>query len=169
MSARRRSRRRAALSLDAVIATWFGVGHFPIAPGTAGSLAALPFAWLIRTHLGPLALAIGVGAVFVIGVWAAGRYARARGITDPGSVVIDEVAGQWLAVILVPPDLIAYAIGFALFRAFDVIKPWPISALDRKLKGGLGVMLDDLLSGALAAILLWNAWIWLGPSASAMR
>lgn len=160
---RRRSRRGSARSLDAVIATWFGVGHFPVAPGTAGSLAALPFAWLIMTYFGPLGLAIATGVVFVIGVWAADRYTRTRGVADPGSVVIDEVAGQWLALILVPPDLIAYAIGFALFRIFDVVKPWPISLLDREVKGGLGVMLDDLLAGALAAILLWNAWIWIGP------
>jgi phosphatidylglycerophosphatase A len=73
------------------------------------------------------------------------------------------VVGQWLTLILVPPSLINYAIGFALFRLFDVIKPWPISALDRSVKGGLGVMLDDLLAGVLAAIFLWNAWIWMGP------
>ncbi len=163
MARRRPFRRASDTSLAALIATWFGVGLLPGAPGTFGSLAALPFAWAIATYLGLLGLAIAIAIVFVAGVWAAGRYARARGVADPGSIVVDEVAGQWLALVLVPPDPIAYAIGFALFRAFDVIKPWPISALDRRVKGGFGVMLDDLFAGAIAAILLWNAWIWIGP------
>ena len=163
MAMRRSLRPGSTFSADALIATWFGVGLVPGAPGTAGSLAALPFAWAIATYLGPLGLAVAVAAAFVAGVWASGRYARKRGVADPGAVVIDEVAGQWLALVLVPPSLVNYAIGFALFRLFDVIKPWPISALDRGVKGGLGVMLDDLLAGALAAILLWNAWIWMGP------
>ena len=164
MTAMRRSLRRgSAVSLDALIATWFGVGLVPGMPGTAGSLAALPFAWAIMTYLGPLGLAVAVAALFVVGVWASSRYARARGVADPGAIVVDEVVGQWLTLILVPPSLVNYAIGFALFRLFDVIKPWPISALDRSVKGGLGVMLDDLLAGVLAAILLWNAWIWMGP------
>lgn len=161
MAQRRHVRRVSGVSPEAVIATWFGVGLVPGAPGTAGSLAALPFAWAIMSYLGLRGLAVAIVVVFVAGVWAAGRYARARGVADPGSVVVDEVAGQWLAVILVPPDLLAYAIGFVLFRAFDIIKPWPISWLDRTVKGGFGVMLDDLLAGALAAILLWNIWIWI--------
>jgi phosphatidylglycerophosphatase A len=163
MARRRPSRRASAVSPEAVIATWFGVGLMPGAPGTFGSLAALPFAWAIMSYLGLLGLVVAIVVVFLAGVWASGRYARARGIADPGSVVVDEVVGQWLTLVLVPPDLIAYAIGFALFRAFDMIKPWPISALDRSVKGGFGVMLDDLLAGAVAAILLWNIWIWMGP------
>jgi phosphatidylglycerophosphatase A len=143
-----------------LLATWFGVGCLPGAPGTFGSLAALPFAWAIAHFLGPLALGIGIALVFLVGIWAADRYARQHGIVDPGAVVIDEVAGQWLTVLVVPPDPALYAIGFGLFRAFDVIKPWPISLIDRKIKGGFGIMLDDLLAGALAAILLWNVWIW---------
>ena len=153
---------RAFFAPDALLATWFGAGLSPRAPGTMGSLAALPFAWLIATYLGSLGLAVGVALVFIAGVWASGRYAKARGIADPGAVVIDEVAGQWLTLILVPPSLTGYAIGFALFRAFDIIKPWPISVLDRKIKGGLGVMLDDLAAGVLASLLTWNIWIWIG-------
>lgn len=150
-------------NLDTLISTWFGVGLFPYAPGTIGSLAALPFGWLISNYLGPLGLAVGVVVVYAAGVWASGRYAKRRGIADPGAVVVDEVAGQWLALILVPPGLVTFAIGFAFFRLFDVIKPWPISAIDRKVKGGLGVMSDDILAGALAAILTWNVWIWIAP------
>ncbi len=163
MTRRRPPRRASAISPDALIATWWGVGLVPGAPGTYGSLAALPFAWLIVSYLGLLGLVIALLLVFIAGAWAADRYARARGIADPGAIVVDEVVGQWLTLVLVPPDPIAYAIGFALFRAFDVIKPWPISWLDRAVKGGFGVMLDDVLAGAIAAILLWNVWIWIGP------
>ena len=66
-----------------------------------------------------------------------------------------------MALLLVPPTIAVYAVGFVLFRLFDVVKPWPISLLDRRVKGGLGVMLDDVVAGALAAVLLWNVWIWL--------
>lgn len=162
MARRRPHRRTSAVSPDALIATWFGIGLIPGAPGTYGSLAALPFAWVIVTYLGLLGLLVSIGLAIVLGVWASGRYARVRGVADPGAIVIDEVAGQWLALVLVPPDPIAYGIGFALFRLFDVIKPWPISWLDRTLKGGIGVMLDDLLAGVIAAVLLWNIWIWIG-------
>ncbi len=123
----------------------------------------MPLAWVIVHYWGLLGLAIAIVALFLVGTWAAGRYARARGIADPGAIVVDEVVGQWLALVLVPPDIMAYALGFALFRLFDVIKPWPISLLDRRLKGGFGVMADDVLAGAMAAIVLWNIWIWIGP------
>ncbi len=162
MARRRPQRRASAVSPDALIATWFGIGLIPGAPGTYGSLAALPFAWLIVTYLGLLGLLVSIGLAIALGVWASGRYSRVRGVADPGAIVIDEVAGQWLALVLVPPDPIAYGIGFALFRLLDVIKPWPISWLDRTLKGGIGVMVDDLLAGAIAAVLLWNIWIWIG-------
>ena len=160
---RHRHRRAFAASPDALLATWFGIGLIPGAPGTYGSLVALPIAWVITNYLGLLGLAAVIAALLLLGVWASGRYARARGIADPGSIVIDEVVGQWMTLVLVPPDPIAYAIGFALFRLFDVIKPWPINVIDRRVKGGVGVMLDDVVAGALAAIVLWNVWIWIGP------
>lgn len=163
-AARHLFRRRArSASPDALLATWFGIGLIPGAPGTYGSLVAVPLAWVIVHYWGLLGLAIAIVALFLVGTWAAGRYARARGIADPGAIVVDEVVGQWLALVLVPPDIMAYALGFALFRLFDVIKPWPISLLDRRLKGGFGVMADDVLAGAMAAIVLWNIWIWIGP------
>lgn len=163
MPRRRPPCRSTATSPDALIATWFGVGLIPGAPGTYGSLAALPFAWAIMSYLGLLGLVVALAIVVVAGIWASSHYARARGAADPGAIVVDEVAGQWLTLVLVPPDPITYAIGFALFRMFDVIKPWPISWFDRSVKGGFGVMLDDLLAGGIAAILLWNVWIWIGP------
>lgn len=144
-----------------LLATWFGAGLAPWAPGTVGSLVALPLAWAIRSQLGLIGLAAAVALVFALGVWAAGSYGSLTGKSDAGPVVIDEVAGQWLTLILVPPEPLLYAVGFGLFRAADIIKPWPISLVDKRLKGGFGVMFDDILAGVLAAIILWNLWIWL--------
>ena len=131
------------------------------APGTVASALALPLAWLLRTYTGTLGLAIATLALIVIGIWAAGAYERRTGVRDSSAIVVDEVAGQWVALLLVPPTVTLYAVGFVLFRLFDVVKPWPISLLDKRVKGGLGVMLDDIVAGALAAVLLWNVWIWL--------
>ncbi len=145
----------------ALLATWFGAGLLPKAPGTWGSLAALPFAWALVHVGGETALGLGVLLVFLAGWWAAGRFAAARGIDDPGSVVIDEVAGQWLALLAARSDLLSYAIGFLLFRVFDIVKPWPVNWADRNIGGGLGIMLDDVLAGlyALACMMLLQ---WMG-------
>lgn len=128
------------------LATWFGAGLLPRAPGTWGSLAALPFAWAITGAGGPWLLAAATVVLSFVGWWAAERYAAASGSGDPGQVVIDEVAGQWLVLTLAPRTLVGYALGFALFRLFDIVKPWPVSWADRRLKGGLGIMLDDILA-----------------------
>lgn len=138
-----------------LVATWFGVGLLPGAPGTWGSLAALPFAWLIHLAFGWIGLAVAVAAVFAVGVWSAGAVVRSWGVKDPAAVVIDEVAGQWLTLLVVPPDPILYAIGFVLFRIADILKPWPASWADKRLEGGLGVMLDDVFAAAYAAAALY--------------
>jgi phosphatidylglycerophosphatase A len=138
-----------------LLATWFGAGLLPKAPGTWGSLAALPFAWLIATAAGWPGLLAAPLLVFVIGCWAADRAARQLGIDDPGLVVIDEVAGVWLVLLLAtPPDPLLYAAGFLLFRLFDITKPWPVSWADRQIGGGLGIMLDDILAALYALPLL---------------
>lgn len=137
-----------------VIATWFGAGLLPRAPGTWGSLAALPFAWLISYAGGWIALMVATILIFGLGVWAAGKAARETGIADPGSIVIDEVAGQWMTLIPIGTDPLAYLIGFVLFRAADIFKPWPASWADRTIKGGLGVMLDDVLAAGYALIVM---------------
>ena len=142
-----------------ILATWFGAGLFPKTPGTAGSLAALPFAYAINYYLGFIGLGVAIAIVVVIGIWAAHRYSTHTNSKDAGAIVIDEVAGQWLTLLLIPPDILFYAIGFVLFRIADIVKPWPISWIDQRIKGGLGVMLDDLLAGGLAAIILWNIWL----------
>jgi phosphatidylglycerophosphatase A len=137
-----------------LLATWFGVGLIPIAPGTWGSLAALPFAWVIRSIWGTIGLAVGTALVFFAGCWAAETVTKAGGIKDPGAVVIDEVAGQWLALLAAPRDPFAWVLTFVLFRIFDIWKPWPVRWADRDVAGGLGVMLDDLLAAAYAALVL---------------
>lgn len=130
-----------------ILATWFWVGRIPKAPGTWGSLAALPLAWLIADQFGPLTLLAAAALLFPIGCLASAAYATGIGRKDPGSAVIDEVVGQWMVLAILPLDPIAYAIGFALFRLFDIAKPWPVSLADRKLTGGFGIMADDVLAG----------------------
>ena len=137
-----------------LIATWFGSGLLPGAPGTWGSIAALPFAWMIAMLAGPWGLFCGVIAAFAIGIWAAGRYTQAAGLKDCQNVVIDEVAGQWLALLFVPLDPLAYFAAFILFRICDIYKPWPANWADRTMSGGLGIMLDDIIAGAYALMLV---------------
>lgn len=137
-----------------LIATWFGCGLLPGAPGTWGSLAALPVAWVIVMLGGPLGLIGAVIAAFSIGIWAAGRYSQAAGLKDCQNVVIDEVAGQWLALVFVPLDPAAYFAAFILFRICDVFKPWPANWADRNVPGGFGIMLDDMIAGTYALILI---------------
>ncbi|MBF0392007.1 MAG: phosphatidylglycerophosphatase A [Alphaproteobacteria bacterium] len=142
------------------LSTWFGAGLLPVAPGTWGSAAALPFAWAIQTAGGWPALLAATVAVFLIGWWAAGVYVRVGGVDDPGSIVIDEVAGQWLVLLPAFPDPLLYAVGFLLFRALDIFKPWPARWADRYVKGGLGVMLDDCLAAVygMVAMAFLAAW-----------
>lgn len=144
-----------------LLATWFGVGLLPKAPGTWGSLAALPFAWIIAELGGWPWLAAAILIVTLIGWWAAERTVAQSGVQDPGAVVIDEVAGQWLVLLVTPPNLLLYALGFLLFRLFDITKPWPASWADRQVKGGLGVMLDDLLAGLYGlAVVIVVQYLW---------
>jgi phosphatidylglycerophosphatase A len=144
-----------------LIATWFGSGLIKGIPGTWGSLAALPFAVLIAWLGGFWALLSAAIVAFLVGIWASERYAWAMGQSDPGPVVIDEVAGQWLALALLPLDPVTYLVGFVTFRAFDIVKPWPASWLDRSVKGGLGIMADDMVAGAYAGIVSYGLTLWL--------
>jgi phosphatidylglycerophosphatase A len=137
-----------------LLATWFGVGLLPRAPGSWAALAALPFAWLIRDLWGPAGLAVAAVVLFAAGWWAAGVVARASGLADPGAVVVDEVMGQWLALLPAARDPFLYGLGFLLFRLFDIWKPWPVGWADRHVAGGLGIMLDDALAAGYAAFLL---------------
>jgi len=138
----------------ALFVTWFGAGWLPGAPGTWGSLAALPFAWLILTYGGPGSLALAALALFGAGCWAADIAARETNTKDPRWIVIDEVVGQWLTLLAAPFTLVGFAASFVLFRLFDIWKPWPIGWADRRLEGGFGIMIDDVLAAIYAAIIL---------------
>lgn len=141
----------------AVLATWGGTGRLPRAPGTWGSLAALPFAWLLAWWGGAGLLLAATVVVSVIGWWAAALYVRHGQCQDPQEIVIDEVAGQWLVLAAAPLDPLAYGLGFVLFRLFDITKPGPVGWADRSIGGGLGVMADDVLAGALGAVVMMIA------------
>jgi phosphatidylglycerophosphatase A len=123
-------------------------------PGTWASLAALPTAWAIRGWGGVPGLTVAAIVAFAIGWWASAEVARASAASDPGWVVIDEIAAQWLVLWAVPLDWRWYVVAFVLFRLFDIWKPFPVSWCDRHIKGGLGIMLDDLGAALYALILI---------------
>jgi phosphatidylglycerophosphatase A len=136
-----------------ILAFGFGTGLAPFAPGTVGSLLGVLLAWL-TLDLG-LITQIGIAvAVFVAGIWICGESARRLGIHDHGGIVWDEIAGMYVTLLVAPPQISAWIAAFGLFRAFDIVKPWPIRDLDHRLGGGLGIMLDDLVAALYAAILL---------------
>lgn len=145
----------------ALISTWFGSGLLRPASGSWGSLAALPFAAAIAWAIHPLALIPAAGLLLALGIWASGIFAARLGKDDPSPVVVDEVVGQWLTLAVVPLDPVLYAAGFFLFRALDVLKPWPARWADSKLSGGLGIMLDDVFAGLYGALGLWalDRWV----------
>ena len=124
-----------------------GCGLLPLAPGTWGSLITLPFAWLIADAFGNAWLIAAALAVFALGLWSSARYLRRSTEKDPGAIVVDEAAGQLLALAAAPTSAWWYAAGFVLFRAADIWKPWPASWADRKLEGAIGVMADDMFAG----------------------
>ena len=136
------------------IATALGAGLSPNAPGTAGSLVALlPWWFLLRDLSSGVYVAVLI-AGFLLGVWACGVCDRLLGMHDQGALVWDEVIGMWITLFMAPPQWWWVLVGFALFRLFDIWKPWPVSWADRRVHGGLGVMLDDVAAGAYALIVL---------------
>jgi len=136
------------------LVTFGGVGLLPVAPGSWGALAALPFGWLLAMAGGWIALLIGAAVASVVGWLAAERYVKATGRDDPPEIVIDEVAAQWLALSVVPLTITGYVVAYFVFRLFDTLKPWPASWADGELEGGAGVMLDDLFAGAYSLLVL---------------
>jgi phosphatidylglycerophosphatase A len=138
-----------------LLSTWFGAGLLPKIPGTWGSLAALPFAWYISGAFGPLGLVVAAAIVFAIGCWAADTASRAGDVRDPGFIVIDEVAAQFLVLAVAPVAPLAYAAGFVLFRVADIVKPFPANWADREVHGGLGIMLDDIFAALYAGLALF--------------
>ena len=143
-----------------VLATFFGLGFFPIAPGTLASVVtALLWAFVLRDLPWPL-YAGSLVALILAGVWAAASYASEIGQPDPGRIVIDEVCGQLVALAFMPRGFTALMAPFVFFRVFDIIKPWPIRKLEG-LPGGWGIMADDLAAGLAAAVLARLVLPWL--------
>ena len=140
-----------------LIATGFGVGRIPFAPGTWGSLLALPLHWFAAGHLSMSGQAALIVAVALVAIWSAGGAEKILDRADPGCVVIDEVAGMLVALAFLPATPPWLAAGFLLFRLFDITKPFPVGWLDRHLHGGPGIVIDDLAAGAMAAIILHAA------------
>jgi len=138
------------------IASGFGSGFSPRAPGTVGTAVALLPWWWLRILPLPYYIAAIVVA-FVIGVWASSWVVERTGVQDPQVVVWDEFVGVWIALIAVPAGWIWMLAGFALFRLFDIWKPWPVGWADEKIGGGLGVMLDDVFAGVYALIVMQSA------------
>jgi len=135
-----------------IVATAFGSGYAPIAPGTAGSAVGLLLFWPLAPLAWPWQL-LASALVFLIGAIAAGRVAKLVGLEDPGLVVIDEVVGQWVTLTALPFTPATAAIGFVLFRVMDVVKPWPARDLER-VPGGWGIMADDVAAGVWAHLAL---------------
>ena len=145
---------RTLLEPSTAIATFFGTGLLPIAPGTWASAVALPFGWVIADLGGWQALIAAAVIAGLAGWWASARYVAVTGREDPSEIVIDEVAAQWLALSVVPLTFVAYFVAFFVFRLFDTLKPWPASWADREMEGGAGVMMDDVFAGIYATIVL---------------
>jgi len=147
----------------AQLATLGPVGRSLRAPGTAGSLVALIGGFFLAKE-GYFVLLAALLLVTIIGVFAADAYSGLTGKHDAGEVIIDEVAGQWLVLLCISPNLDTalwwYLAGFVLFRLFDILKPWPVSSAER-LPGGIGVMADDLVAGTLAGIVLLMAQLFI--------
>ncbi len=137
-----------------IIATGFYLGKMPFMPGTFGSLAAIPLGYLCSLAFMPVYADWAVfAAVFFAGVFVSYRYTTITGLEDPGSVVIDEVAGLLLFYLIFPFKPVYIIAGFILFRIFDILKPFPVSFFDG-IKNGWGIMLDDIAAG-LYAVLAW--------------
>jgi phosphatidylglycerophosphatase A len=143
-------------------ASAFGVGYAPVAPGTFGSGVGLLIWWLLPPA--PLAQAAAIAGLFALGAWSSSVAEACCSRTDPGHVVIDEVMGMLVTLFMVPVGWPGAVFGFLLFRAFDVVKPYPADRLER-LHGGVGVMADDAMAGVYANLAL-RVFIW---SAAAVR
>jgi len=135
------------------LAFGFGSGLSPVAPGSVGSLLGVLLAWA-TLDLSP-GLQIGIAVLLTIaGIWICGESARRIGVHDHGGIVWDEINGMYITLLVAPPQITAWVLGYVLFRAFDIVKPWPIRDLDHSIGGGLGIMLDDLAAAFYAAVLL---------------
>lgn len=140
----------------------FGLGLAPKAPGTFGTLAALPFIFLTMGQSLWLQLALAI-AICLFGFWVCGQAAKDVGVHDHPAIVWDEVAGFYITMMAVTINLQTLVVGFILFRFFDIVKPWPIKLLDKHVKGGFGIMVDDILAGVFSLIclqlIIYTGWL----------
>ena len=135
------------------LAFGFGTGLAPKAPGTFGTIPGVLLFWLTLDF--GIYVQLGIAAAIILaGIWICGESARRIGVHDHGGIVWDEIAGMYVTLFLAPVSVAGFAAAFVLFRLFDIVKPWPIRDLDHRLRGGTGIMLDDLAAAAYALILL---------------
>lgn len=141
-----------------VVALGFGTGLSPIAPGTVGTLLALPLDALLRATVNDAGYALAVVSAFAVGVWAADRTGRDLGVADHGAIVWDEVVAFLAILFFIGADAVHQAFAFLLFRLFDIVKPPPAATIDREWHDGFGVMADDLVAAAytLLVLALWQ-------------
>jgi phosphatidylglycerophosphatase A len=135
------------------LAFGLGSGAAPVAPGTFGTLAAVPL-YLLLNQLPLIYYLLALILLFALGIWLCGRTAEDLGVHDHGGIVWDEFVGYWLTMLAAPPGWQWLLLGFLLFRFFDIVKPFPIGWLDRRVQGGLGIMLDDAVAGSFAWLCL---------------
>lgn len=133
------------------LAFGFGSGAVPKGPGTAGTLVAMVI-YLLLPPLTPLIYGALIVVSFLLGLWICGQTARDIGVHDHGGIVWDEFVGYWITMFMAPSGWLWALIGFGLFRVLDIFKPWPIKWADRQVTGGMGIMLDDVLAGIMAAL-----------------
>lgn len=143
---------RALATVPGFLALGGGVGLAPRAPGTVGTLVGIPVVLVMPSPL--FAYGVVLIVLIALGVWVCGRCASDLGVHDHPGIVWDEIVGYAVTMIAVPPGGLSLLLGFALFRLFDILKPWPIGFIDRRVHGGLGIMLDDILAGVLACVCL---------------
>ena len=143
-----------------LLAFGFGSGTAPKAPGTWGTLAAVLIYWPL-SQLSPEHYLLMLLVTSVMGIYICGQTARDLGVHDHGSIVWDEFVGFWITMFAAPVGWVWVVVGFVLFRFFDIIKPWPISWIDKKITGGFGIMLDDVIAGVMAALVLQGIAWWL--------
>ena len=140
------------------LAFGFGAGLFPGAPGTAGTVMAFPLFWYLSPRLMPAEFLLMTATLFVLGIWICGKTGKALGVHDHSGIVWDELVAFLLVLHFTPNTLLWQAFAFLLFRTFDVLKPPPIGYYDKTVRGGFGVMLDDLIAAfyTLLCLALWN-------------
>jgi len=141
------------------LALGFGSGLAPKAPGTFGTLAAIPLV-LLFSSLTNLYLALLIVVMSITGVYICGKAAKDAGVHDHGAIVWDEIIGLLITMFMMPISWQSIMVGFALFRFFDILKPWPISYLDKNCHGGFGIMIDDIVAGLAAWLGMWLIFIY---------